>query len=95
MRVYYQWLEFPVGNRAYGAGGWSRGAKCRPAPEIKEGVAEATQSGKSWVVGGVRKLKCNLWDLATGEQLRKDYPDLAKPASLDDALLRAMKGVLP
>lgn len=89
----YQWLEFPVGNRAYGAGGWSSKAKCRPAPVVKEGVAEAVQSGKSWMVGGVRKFKLNTWNLETGEELKCDYPNLEKPSGLSEPMIRAIKEV--
>jgi hypothetical protein len=93
MKVYYQWLEFRVGNRAYGGGGWSRKAKSRPAPEIREGFAEAFRSGKSWMVDGQRKLKLNLWNSETGEELKRDYPKIKAPAWLQNPLVRQVKAV--
>lgn len=90
MNAYYQWLEFPTGNRPYGGGGWSRNARHRPLPEIRQGTGEAVQSGKSWVVNGVRKLKLNLWNLDTGECVKNDYSDLTRPTELNDALVRSI-----
>lgn len=70
------WLEFPAGNRNYGAGGWSRRAKCRPAPERREIITSDVilTSGKSVIVAGQRKLKLNLFKATTGEVVRADYP---------------------
>lgn len=70
------WLEYPQGNRAYGAGGWSRRAKCRPQPERRELITTdvVITTGKSVIVAGQRKLKVNLYVAATGEVVRADYP---------------------
>lgn len=90
MKVFYQWQEYPVAQGLYGSGGWSRNARRRPAPVVKEGVGIAVQSGKSWVVDGVRKLKLNLWSLEDGSELKRDYPELATPKSVLDCLPRAI-----
>lgn len=76
-RFTVKYLVFPVGNRAYGGGGWSRNARHRPAPEIvevKDAVVEL--KGRSVIVNGVRRLKCNVWD-GLGKPIRIDYPDLS------------------
>lgn len=93
MKVFYQWIEFPVGNRAYGGGGWSRKAKSRPAPVVREGIGEAIEKGKSLIVAGQRKLKLNAWCMEGGHVVRRDYPDLVQPAWLSDPVIRAAKGV--
>lgn len=73
-----KYLEFPIGNRAYGAGGWSRNAKCRPAPELKILNLSKNQikfSGKSVFIAGIRKLKVNIFTNG-GKTIRADYPEI-------------------
>jgi len=90
MKVYAQWLEYPTGQGAYGSGGWSRNAKRRPAPVLKEVVGDAELVGKAWIIGGVRKLKCNLWALEDGRLLKQDYPDYKAPEWLSEPLQRSV-----
>ena len=72
-----KYLVFPTGNRPYGGGGWSRQARHRPAPEVVERVtSDVIFKGASVYIDGVRRLKCNVKDLLTGEILRNNYPDL-------------------
>jgi hypothetical protein len=72
-----QWLEYPVGNRAYGGGGWSSRAKHRPAPEAFQEVVDSIEiRGRSAVVCGTRKLKLNIYDMKNRKWLRTDYPDM-------------------
>jgi len=73
-----KYLVFPVGNRPYGGGGWSRRAKYRPLPEVVSVVTpEVTFSGKKVIVNGVTRLKCNVWFYGKPEKpLRIDYPDI-------------------
>lgn len=74
-----QWLEFPTGNRAYGGGGWSRGAKYRPAPEpVQQVVTMYQKLGKSVLIGNMRKLKINIFDATSNEWVRCDYPGMMK-----------------
>jgi hypothetical protein len=70
------WLDYPPRNRAFGGGGWARRAKHRPAPERHEMITSDVifTSGVSVIVAGRRKLKVNLYDAATGDVIRADYP---------------------
>lgn len=70
------WLEYPIGNRSYGGGGWSRRAKSRPAPERRELITRdvVITTGRSVIVAGQRKIKINLFNAATGAVIRADYP---------------------
>jgi len=72
-----KYLEFPVGNRAYGGGGWSRNARHRPAPEERTvKTKDVVFKGKSVIINGTqRRLKANVWDWQ-GKPVRIDYPDL-------------------
>lgn len=67
--------EYPAGQAQYGSGGWSRKAKHRPQPERCEiNTADIVfTTGKSVIVNGQRKTKCNIYVAATGEALREDY----------------------
>jgi len=72
-----KWLEFPVGNRAYGGGGWSRRAKYKPKPELVTIKTTNVQfSGKSVIVNGIRKLKLNLY-YSDGTPIREDYYNIS------------------
>lgn len=72
-----QWLDFPVGNRAFGGGGWSPNARHRPLPEeMQQCVTSVELKGKSLILGGVRRLKFNLLDMGSNKWLRSDYTDL-------------------
>jgi hypothetical protein len=79
------WYEFPTGNRAYGAGGWSRHAKHRPAPVLVRHIVRGSQikaKGKSIFVNGIRKLKLTIVVQTTGQIIREDY-DLHRITPLD------------
>ena len=71
-----KYLVFQSGQGPYGSGGWSRNARHRPQPTV---VTKDTDSvffqGKSVIVDGVRRLKCNVWD-ALKKPVRIDYPEL-------------------
>lgn len=72
-----QWFELPTGNRAFGGGGWSRGARRRPAPEkTQQRVTRLEFKGKSVIVEGRRKLRLNIYDAAQDSWIRMDYPEL-------------------
>jgi len=73
-----KYLSFPVGNRPYGGGGWSRHAKYKPLPElvtlnVKPG--QIKYKGKSVFINGQRKLKVNIFT-NKGKILRQDYTDI-------------------
>ena len=71
-----KYLVFATGTGPYGGGGWSRNARHRPQPEIVTKDTNDVQFvGKSVIVNGVRRLKCNVWN-AGGKPIRTDYPDL-------------------
>jgi hypothetical protein len=71
-----KYLVFPAGNRPYGGGGWSRKARHRPLPEVVTvRTDDISYTGKSVIICGVRRLKCNIWD-AFGTPVRIDYPEL-------------------
>lgn len=72
-----KYLIYPVGNRPYGGGGWSRHAKYRPRPEEVRVETRnlAFSSTGPVLVNGVRRQKLNIWD-CYGNPLRLDYPDL-------------------
>ncbi|MDP2692717.1 MAG: hypothetical protein Q8O88_03715 [bacterium] len=73
-RYFILYLEFPVGNRAYGGGGWSSKAKHRPAPETRQLLTnDVIFKGKSAIINGVRKLKADIYDRKTGEFLWRSY----------------------
>lgn len=70
------WYDYPTGNRAYGAGGWSRSARHRPAPVLRRVAARGSKihfKGKSVFINGVRKLKCTIVQQNSGAILREDY----------------------
>lgn len=98
-----QWLDFPVGNRAFGGGGWSRNAKHRPAPEpLQQVVGFIEERGKSFIVNGARRLKLNIYDATAKQWVRRDYPELAEAFDMHAKLakdaqdeLRKMVGKAP
>ena len=81
--AYY--YEYPTGqNNSYGAGGWSRGAKSRPSPQLV--IKEPTKigiKGKSVFLDDVRKLKVTIVRNSNGDVVREDY-DLER--IINDAL---------
>lgn len=81
-----QWYDYPERSGSYGSGGWSRHAKHRPQPKLVERVAKVTFNGKSVQIGGVRKLKVNLFDLIECKVIRSDYPKIKLPAWLSEPL---------
>lgn len=73
-----KYLSFPVGNRPYGGGGWSKYAKYRPLPELvilKLNNNQIKFSNKSVYINGERKLKLNIFT-NKGKTIRLDYPDI-------------------
>lgn len=81
------WYDYPTGNRAYGAGGWSRSARHRPAPELRRVPTRGSKiefKGKSVIIDGIRKLKCTIVHQSSGQIIREDY-DLDR---IKDDLLR-------
>lgn len=75
-RYIVKYLVFPIGNRAYGGGGWSRRARSRPAPEvISLRTDDVIFNGKSAIINGIRRLKANIWSV-DGSPIKIDYHDL-------------------
>lgn len=74
-----KYLEFPVGNRPYGGGGWSKMAKYRPLPQLvtlNVNKNQLTFSGKSVIINNtLRKLKLNIFT-NRGKIIRADYPEI-------------------
>jgi hypothetical protein len=64
--------DYPVGNRAYGGGGWSKHAKSKPAPVVVRGEIDA--GGKMECGGKVRR-KFTAFDMSTTPPtlIRRDY----------------------
>jgi len=77
--------DYPMGNRAYGGGGWSRNAKSKPAPVVVCGEIDA---GQKPACGGKSRRKYTAFDLSTTPPtlIRRDY-------SLDD--LRKLGADIP
>ena len=76
--AYYRvkYLVFAAGSGPYGSGGWSRNARHRPQPTVvSKDTKNVVFQGKSVIVDGVRRLKCNVWTI-TKQPVRIDYPDL-------------------
>lgn len=73
------WYDYPTGqNNRYGAGGWSRGARSRPRPQLTSvNPSKVVLSGKSVILTindeEVRKLKVTLVRNSTAEVVREDY----------------------
>lgn len=70
------WYDYPRATGPYGSGGWSRNARHRPQPVIvikNVDGKEITFNGKSAVIDGIRKLKCTIIRVSTGEVIRDDY----------------------
>jgi hypothetical protein len=73
-----KYLSFPVGNRPYGGGGWSKNAKYKPSPEVKTlnvNRGDIKYKNKSVFIHGLRKLKVNIFT-NRGKVLRQDYPQI-------------------
>jgi len=87
-----KWLEFPVGNRAFGGGGWSKRAKYKPSPEIKTiRTSDVVFDGKSVYVNGNRKLKVNVY-LLDGTPIREDYSNINEGLNLPKKKLDTPEG---
>jgi len=73
------WYDYPTGqNNRYGGGGWSRGARSRPQPQlVSASPSKVVLSGKSVILTindeEVRKLKVTLVRDSTAEVVREDY----------------------
>ncbi|MAK37178.1 MAG: hypothetical protein CMC15_13580 [Flavobacteriaceae bacterium] len=90
------WYDYPAGkNNRYGGGGWSRGARSRPLPQlVSVNPSKVVLSGKSVIltVNGeeIRKLKVTLIRDRTAEVVREDYEiDRIKRDSLPAPLCAA------
>lgn len=96
MKAWVQWLAYPVvevqrhGRPRFGSA------------DRVEGLAWAVpcwEGYRVWLVNKsgslpkkpVRKLALNLWDLSTGQQVRRHYTRFRPPSWMADPLLRAIK----